>query len=374
MRVAALRQLVGRHVRPVRCTSSRGFSAVPEPKDFDWDSLGFALNTKDTIMSVNVAERGQDFLKENNKLVPYGPLDMEPAATVINYGQSVFEGLKAMRADDGTIVMFRPDKNAERMQDGCRHYLMPEPSKEVFLDAVENVVRANAHWVPPGHDGGAFYMRPLTFGSGSGLGVGPSPEFSFIVFGSPVGAYFKLGGKVQGIRLLASSQHDRAARLGVGHIKAAGNYAQVFHAQAQARADGYNDVLFLDAEKKMHIEEVAAANFFCVVDGVLLTPKLGTILPGITRDAIITVARDAGLQVEETDITLKDVAGATEAFCAGTAAVVTPIASITSSDAKHDIVFPEQTNSVCDQIRKAVLDIQYRRVPDPYGWIHEVQF
>eukprot|EP00750_Incisomonas_marina_P013501 INCI17429.1.p1 GENE.INCI17429.1~~INCI17429.1.p1 ORF type:complete len:399 (-),score=68.73 INCI17429.1:689-1834(-) len=356
------------------CRAANIHTPAASPRDFDWGSLGFGLNTKDTLMCVNETTRGEDFKLENNKVMPYGPLAMEPAATVINYGQSVFEGLKATRAEDGSIVCFRPEMNAKRMQDGAKHYLLSPPSTEVFLDAIRKVVRANADWVPPGHQGGSFYMRPITFGSGAGLGVGPSPEVTFCVFGSPVGPYFKTTGAVPGIHLLATEQHDRAARRGVGHIKAAGNYAQVFHAQLSARNEGYNDVLFLDAENKMHIEEVAAANFFAVIDGVLVTPKLGTILPGITRDSILTLARDRGIPVEEKDITLADVAKASEAFCAGTAAVVTPIASITSSNGSLKIDLPNKTDTVCEQMRKAVTDIQYRRAPDPYGWVHEIHF
>jgi branched-chain amino acid aminotransferase len=359
-------------LRTIRRISQRGVrlssNVAPAPVEgVDWSSFGFNLNTKDTKMCLNVVPAESDFTIANNKIVPYGALSLEPAATVINYGQAVFEGLKAVRRDDGKIACFRPDRNAARVASGCKHYVMPIPAPDVFLDAVDKVIRANAHWVPPNGQG-AFYLRPVVFGSGAELGVAPSREFTMVIFGSPVGSYFKAN---DGIKLLVSNR-DRAAPHGVGHLKAAGNYAQVFGEQKSAKSQGYNDVLFLDSENKF-IDEVAASNFFCVVDGVLKTPELGTCLPGITRESIIQVAQDEGIPVEECKLSLDDVRHASEAFCAGTAAVVTRISSIAEVDG-HQTTFSASNEGLREKIRNKILDIQRGQSPDKYDWIHTVEF
>ncbi|CAK9071783.1 unnamed protein product [Durusdinium trenchii] len=252
-------------------------------------------------------------------------------ATVLNYGQGIFEGLKAFRTSKGRTVLFRPEKNAQRMASGAERFLMPPVPKELFLEMCYEAVRANADWVPP-EGKGSLYLRPLLMGSGAALGVGPSPEFTFVIYVAPVGSYFSGGGA----RLRVETSHHRAADLGVGYVKAAGNYAPCFQPQKDAKEKGFSDVLYLDPSGK-RVEEAAASNFFCVTkDGKLKTPALGTILAGVTRDSILQLARRLATQsdlinsVEETSITLDEILQAKEAFVTGTAAAVTPVGHVAS--------------------------------------------
>ena len=215
------------------------------------------------------------------KLQPYGDIPMSPAAGVLNYGQGLFEGMKAFRTSKNRIVFFRPEENARRMQRGADRLKMPPVPESIFVDAVEQVVAANNHWVPPTGKG-AMYVRPLLMGSGPVLGVSPAPSYTFLIYVTPVGPYFK--GGMNAIDLLISEHHHRAAPGGSGGVKAIGNYAPGMKPSKEAKALGYAEVIYLDAETHTSIEEVGAANFFCVKDNVLYTPSLtGTILPGITR-------------------------------------------------------------------------------------------
>lgn len=256
-------------------------------------------------------------------------MELYPTSTVLNYGQSLFEGLKAFRREDGTIVMFRPDMNARRMASGARRFLLPAVDLETFVAAAEEVVRANAHWVPP-HGKGALYLRPLLMGTGADLGVKASHTATFCVYACPVGNYFKSG--LTAIRLQAVRGFSRAAVGGAGSVKAGGNYAPAFQVQAAVRQRNFDEVLCLDAATGTMVEEAGASNFFAVVeDGTLVTPSLGpgTILPGVTRASIIELAREeCGCEVAERHLTLDELKSAKEAFCCGTGASVTPVGSI----------------------------------------------
>merc|ERR1719253_2168503 len=277
-----------------------------------------------------VARVQRDGSWDTFQLEPYGPLQLEPATTALNYGQSIFEGMKAFRTEAGRIVLFRPEMNARRIAEGAERFMMPPVPDELFVKAAAAVVRANADWVPP-VGMGELYLRPVLFGSGAALGVGPSPEYTLVIYAAPVGKYFK----ANGARMKVETEHHRAAPLGCGDVKAAGNYAPCFASQAAARAAGFSDIVYLDAAGK-YVEEAAASNLFCLGgDGVLRTPSLGTILGGITRLSVLQLARElmasgeSGLKgVEETSVTLDDIRGAKEAFVTGTGAGVTPIEHI----------------------------------------------
>lgn len=306
------------------------------PNSVDWESFGFGLNGVQTehmwldTKKVDLDDPTSPFsASADDCLRPFGPIELYPTSTVLNYGQSLFEGLKAFRREDGTIVMFRPDMNARRMASGARRFLLPAVDLETFVAAAEEVVRANAHWVPP-HGKGALYLRPLLMGTGADLGVKASHTATFCVYACPVGNYFKSG--LTAIRLQAVRGFSRAAVGGAGSVKAGGNYAPAFQVQAAVRQRNFDEVLCLDAATGTMVEEAGASNFFAVVeDGTLVTPSLGpgTILPGVTRASIIELAREeCGCEVAERHLTLDELKSAKEAFCCGTGASVTPVGSI----------------------------------------------
>ncbi len=335
-------------------------------KDIDWDSLTFSLTPTDT-MYLTETKQGEAWMPGN--LRPYGNMSISPAAGVLNYGQGLFEGMKAYRTTDGKVVFFRPEENARRMQRGADRLKIPPVPESVFVDAVEQVVAANLSWIPPVGKG-ALYVRPLLMGSGPVLGVAPAPSYTFLVYATPVGPYFK--GGVTAIDLLISEEHHRAAPGGSGGVKAIGNYAPGMMPSKKAKAAGFSEVIYLDAETHSYIEEVGAANFFCLKDGKLYTPELtGTILPGITRDSIIKLARNNGMEVIETKVSAEFAMDADEAFCCGTAAVISPIGSITKNNNKA--VFGNgEPGKVTTTLYNQLTGIQNGSIEDTFGWLHEI--
>ncbi len=331
---------------------------------FDWDSLTFSLTPTDT-MYITTTEGDQPWMP--GTLQPYGNIPMSPAAGVLNYGQGLFEGMKAFRTSKGRIVFFRPEENARRMQRGADRLNMPPVPESIFVDAVEQVVTANRHWVPP-TGRGALYIRPLLMGSGPVLGVKPAPSYTFLIYVTPVGPYFK--GGMRAIDLLISDHHHRAAPGGSGGVKAIGNYAPGMKPSKDAKDEGFAEVIYLDAETHTCIEEVGAANFFCVKDGVLYTPELtGTILPGITRDSIVHLARHKGYDVVEGKIEANFALAADEAFCCGTAAVISPIGSITH-EGKKVTYGGGEPGVVTTELYHALTGIQKETEDDIFGWLH----
>lgn len=335
-------------------------------EEIDWDSLTFSLTPTDTMY---LTETAIDEPWKPGDLMPYGDMKISPAAGVLNYGQGLFEGMKAYRTSKDRVVFFRPEENARRMQRGADRLKMPPVPESIFIDAVEQCVQENLRWLPP-TGRGAMYVRPLLMGSGAVLGVSPAPSYRFLVYVTPVGPYFK--GGVTAIDLVISEEHHRAAPGGSGGVKAIGNYAPGMMPSKKAKAEGYAEVIYLDAETHTCIEEVGAANFFCVKDGVLYTPELtGTILPGITRDSLIKLARHNGIEVHETKVTAEFAMQADEAFCCGTAAVISPIGSITKGEikAKYGNGNPgEMTTMLYNQL----VGIQNETEEDIFGWLHEV--
>ncbi len=300
------------------------------------------------------------------------PLD--PALAVLHYAQEIFEGLKAYKRDDGGVNLFRPDANARRFRSSAERMAMAPLPEAVFVEAVEQVVRIDRAWIPGGE--GSLYLRPFMIASEVFLGVKPSSEYLFAVIASPVGSYFK-GGPAP-VSIWVSENYTRAAIGGTGAVKCGGNYAASLRAQAEGIEHGCDQVVFLDAVERRYVEELGGMNvFFVFDDGSLLTPPLGTILPGITRDSIIALAKDAGRVVREEAYTIDqwraDAASGKlkEAFACGTAAVISPIGKVCSTQGDF-LISGGGAGPVAMGLRKQLVDIQYGRTNDPHNWIKRV--
>jgi len=338
-----------------------------KPEEIDYDNLTFSF-TKTKSMYVSKCKLGEDW--ENGRLIPFNDIKISPAATILNYGQGLFEGMKAYRTKDNEIIMFRPEENAKRAANGCLRLSMPEISESVFLDGVTNVVRDNIDYIPS-TEKGALYVRPIIFGSGEGLGVAPSPEYTFMVYCSPVGPYFK--GGLTPIKLIVTNDYHRAPLKGTGGVKAVGNYVPGMLPSGIAKKQGYAEVIYLDAAEERYIEEVGAANFFAIFGNKLVTPNLtGSILPGITRDSVLFLAKnELEMEVEERRISIDEVMKADEIFCAGTAAIISPIGSIRYKDNKYNFS-DEKVGKITNKLYNFLTDIQFGKEVDKYGWIKKL--
>jgi len=331
----------------------------------DWDKLGFGL--QDVAPTMYVANYTPE-AGWSGTLQPYGALEMSPAAQVLNYGQSIFEGMKARRATNDTIVLFRPDKNAERFQAGADRLCMPQVPTEMFVSAVKELVQANSDYVPPG-DKGSLYIRPLLMGTGPILGLGPAPSYTFCIFAAAVGAYFK-GGQLSPIDLLVETKFHRAAPGGMGGTKAAGNYSPVLVTQMEAKKEGYSDVVYLDAKTDTYLEEVSSCNIFVVKGKSIATPSLeGTILPGVTRRSVIELAKAKGYTVEERPVAISEAMEADEVFTTGTAVVLCAVGSITYLGEKKCYGTSGEPTPVALELYEALTGLQDLRLPDPDNWV-----
>lgn len=334
---------------------------------------GFGRVFTDHMVSVRYKE-GPGW--HDARLMPRGPLTLDPATAVLHYAQEIFEGLKAYRLDDGAMALFRPDANAARFNASARRMAMAELPEALFVEACKELIRADADWFPP-MEGGSLYLRPFMYASEVFLGVKPSAEYHFLVIASPVGNYFKSGAPA--VSLWVSEDYSRAAPGGTGAAKCGGNYAASLAAQQQAIAKGFDQVVFLDAAERRWIEELGGMNlFFVFADGRIITPPLtGTILPGITRDALMVLAREAGLDVREEPYAIDQwqadsASGAlTETFACGTAAVVTPVGKVTRGDTSFTIGAggPGQVTAM---LKDKLVAIQRGRAADPHGWVQRV--
>ncbi|XP_047049471.1 branched-chain amino acid aminotransferase 2, chloroplastic-like isoform X3 [Lolium rigidum] len=312
-----------------------------------------------------MAKCGPDGNFSKGEMLPFGPIALSPSAGVLNYGQGLFEGLKAYRKTDGSILLFRPDENARRMVIGADRMCMPAPTVEQFMDAVKQTVLANKRWVPPTGKG-SLYIRPLLIGSGAILGVAPAPEFTFVIYVSPVGNYFK---GLAPIKLIIEDNFHRAAPGGTGGVKTIGNYASVLKAQTTAKEKGYSDVLYLDAVHNKYLEEASASNIFVVKGNTISTPAIeGTILPGITRKSIIEVAESKGYKVEERRVSVDELLVADEVFCTGTAVVVSPVGSITYQGKRVEYDGNHGVGVVSQQLYTSLTGIQMGLLEDRMGW------
>jgi len=299
---------------------------------------------------------------------------LHPATAVLHYAQEIFEGLKAYKREDGGVNLFRPDANARRFRDSADRMAMAPLPDAVFIEAIEQLVKIDRDWIPGGE--GSLYLRPFMIANEVFLGVKPSAEYIFAVIASPVGSYFK-GGPAP-VSIWVSENYTRAAIGGTGGVKCGGNYAASLRAQAEAIERGCDQVVFLDAIERRYVEELGGMNvFFVFDDGSLSTPPLGTILPGITRDSIITLAKAAGRTVREEPYTIQqwraDAASGKlkEAFACGTAAVISPIGKVCSASGDF-LISGGAAGEVAMGLRKQLVDIQYGRAADPQGWIKKV--
>ncbi|XP_030523315.1 branched-chain-amino-acid aminotransferase 6-like isoform X3 [Rhodamnia argentea] len=330
--------------------------------DVNWEEMGFSLTPTD-YMYVMKCSIGEKF--SQGSLIPYGNIELSPCSGILNYGQGLFEGLKAYRKEDGRILLFRPEQNALRMKAGAERLCMPSPSIEQFVGAVKQTVLANERWVPP-FEKGSMYLRPLLMGSGPSLGLGPAPEYTFLIYASPVGSYHK-----RSLNLVVEEKQHRASSGGTGGIKTVANYSPVLNALSRAKAQGFSEVLFLDAATGKYIDEASACNIFSVKGNSISTPPThGTILPGITRKSIIEIAGTLGYQVEERPVAIDELLDADEAFCTGTAVVVTSIGSVTHQGRRID--YKTQADTVCQKLHEILTGIQMGRLADTKGWMVEV--
>ncbi len=340
-----------------------------EKKNIDWGNLGFGYVKTDYRYVSNFKNGAWD----EGGLITDDTVTISECAGVLQYAQTVFEGMKADTTEDGHIVTFRPDLNGERMENSARRLEMPVFPKDRFVKAVVETIKANAAYVPPYGSGATLYVRPYMFGSNAVIGVKPADEYQFRVFTTPVGPYFKGGAKPITIRV---SDFDRAAPCGTGHIKAGLNYAMSLHAIVDAHKQGFDENMYLDSKTRTKVEETGGANFiFVTKDGKVVTPKSDSILPSITRRSLIYVAQHyLGLEAEEREIYFDEVKDFAECGLCGTAAVISPVGKIV--DHGKEICFPsgmEKMGPVTQKLYETLTGIQMGRIEAPEGWIQVIE-
>ncbi len=340
-----------------------------EKKNIDWSSLGFGYVKTDYRYVSNFKNGAWD----EGGLTTDDTITLSECAGVLQYAQTVFEGMKAYTTEDGHIVTFRPDLNAARMVDSAKRLEMPVFPEDRFVEAVVETVKANAAYVPPYGSGATLYIRPYMFGSDAVIGVKPANEYQFRVFTTPVGPYFKGGAKPITIRV---SDFDRAAPHGTGHIKAGLNYAMSLHAIVDAHNQGYDENMYLDAATRTKVEETGGANFlFVTKDNTVVAPKSNSILPSITRRSLLYVAEHyLGLKVEEREVYLDEVKDFAECGLCGTAAVISPVGKIV--DHGKEIVFPsgmEKMGPTTQKLYETLTGIQMGRIEAPEGWLKVIE-
>ncbi|MBQ0001083.1 MAG: branched-chain amino acid aminotransferase [Clostridiales bacterium] len=340
-----------------------------EKKNIDWGSLGFGYVQTDYRYVSNFKDGAWD----EGTLTTDANVTISECAGVLQYAQTCFEGLKAYTTEDGKIVCFRPDLNASRMKDSAVRLQMPVFPEDRFVEAVKQVVKANAAFVPPYGSGATLYLRPYMFGSNPVIGVKPADEYQFRIFATPVGPYFKGGVKPLTLRVC---DYDRAAPHGTGHIKAGLNYAMSLYAITEAHHEGFDENMYLDAATRTKVEETGGANFlFVTKDGKVVTPKSNSILPSITRRSLIQVAKEyLGLEAEEREVYFDEVKDFAECGLCGTAAVISPVGKIVNHG--EEICFPSgmtEMGPVTKKLYDTLTGIQMGRIPAPEGWIQVIE-
>ena len=336
--------------------------------NIDWDSLGFnPIETR----SMFIANCPIDGKWESGSLVPYGKIELSPAAGVLNYGQGVFEGTKAYHTSKDNIVMFRIGRNAKRMAWSTERLCIPKMDPDFFVEAVTKTVKDNLDYIPP-YGKGSLYVRPIVWGTAPAIGVRAVSDYTFVVFVSPVGSYFKDG--IKPLNLKVETNYHRAAARGIGNAKAIGNYSASLYPLTQAKKEGYDEVIYLDSVDGQRIEELGSANLFICKDGVIKTPKLsGSILDGVTRNSVCRIAKDVlGIKVEETDIHLDELLEADEVFCTGTAVVVAPVGKVTYQNKVHHFS-DGNIGSITNKCKETLTSIQREEITDPFGWVLKIK-
>ena len=338
-------------------------------QNIDWSNLGFGyIKTNERFVSNYTDGKWDDGVLTTDDMVT-----ISECAGVLQYAQTVFEGLKAYTTCDGRVVVFRPDLNASRLKDSCERLEMPVYPEEKFIEAIKKVVKANIDFVPPYGTGATLYIRPYMFGTNPVIGVKPANDYQFRVFTTPVGPYFKGGAKPITIKV---SDFDRAAPHGTGHIKAGLNYAMSLHAIVTAHEEGFDENMYLDAATRTKVEETGGANFlFVTKDGKIVTPKSNSILPSITRRSLMYVAEHyLGLEVEQREVYFDEVTDFAECGLCGTAAVISPVGKI--YDHGKEICFPsgmEEMGPITKKLYETLTGIQMGQIEAPEGWIVEIK-
>lgn len=340
-----------------------------EKKNIDWGNIGFGyIQTDKRYVSYY-----RDGKWDNGALIDDANIVMSECAGVLQYAQTCFEGLKAYTTEDGHIVVFRPDLNAERLENSAKRLEMPAFPKDRFVEAVVETVKANAAYVPPYGTGATLYVRPFIYGKDAVIGVKPASEYEFRMFTTPVGPYFKGGVKPLTIKV---SDFDRAAPNGTGHVKAGLNYAMSLHAIVTAHEEGYDENMYLDAATRTKVEETGGANFiFVTKDNKVVTPKSDSILPSITRRSLMYVAKEyLGLEAEEREVYLSELDDFAECGLCGTAAVISPVGKIV--DHGREICLPSGMNEmgpITKKLYDTLTGIQMGRIEAPEGWIKVIE-
>lgn len=337
-------------------------------KDIDWKNLGFSYIKTD----YRYIAYWKDGKWSKGELTQDNVLHISEGSTALHYGQQCFEGLKAYRCKDGSINLFRPDQNAQRMQASCRRLLMPEIPTEMFVDACKKVVKANEEWLAPYGTGATLYLRPFLIGVGDNVGVNPAPEYIFSIFCCPVGAYFKGGVKPTNFVV---SEYDRAAPHGTGAAKVGGNYAASLYPGKQAKANNFSDCIYLDPVTHTKIEEVGSANFFGITkDNKFITPLSPSILPSITKYSLLYLAKERlGMEAIEGDVYINELDQFKEAGACGTAAVITPIGGIQYGDDFHVFYSETEVGEITQKLYNELVGIQFGDIEAPEGWIVKVE-
>ena len=333
-------------------------------KNMDWSNLPFGYHKTD----YNVRCHYKNGKWGNIETSSSEYLNIHMAATALHYGQQAFEGMKAYRGPDGKIRVFRWEENWKRMERSAHGILMEPVPKEVFKEAVFTAVKKNEHWVPPHGTGAALYIRPLLFGSGAEIGVKPASEYTFVVFTTPVGPYFKEG--FNPIKIAIVRDTDRTAPQGTGMYKVGGNYAASLQGVKRTKEAGYAQPLYLDAKEKKYIDEIGAANFFGIKDNTYITPKSNSILPSITNKSIMEMAPDMGLKVENRPVPVEELETFEEVGACGTAAIIAPIGEIADLEENKKFTYcPDgKPGPISTKIYERLLAIQFGDEKDPYGW------
>ena len=362
---------------PMEISVTRNPAPVPDNRLAEiLAAPGFGTHFTDHMFTVEwTPEKGW----HDARITPYGPLTLDPATAVLHYAQETFEGMKAYRHEDGSVWAFRPEQNAERMARSSHRLALPVLETEDFLAAVRALVEVDQRWVPDNDGEKSLYLRPFMFASETFLGVRPAQHVTFMVIASPAGAYFK--GGLKPVSLWLTEEYTRAGRGGMGAAKTGGNYASSLVAQQEATAHGCDQVVFLDAQEMRYVEELGGMNMYFVHDdGTIVTPATGTILEGITRASIIELAGKLGHRVDERRFSVdewRDGVGSgriREIFACGTAAVVTPVGAL--KHAGGEVPAPADTGEgggdLTRSIRQALVDIQFGRAEDSFGWMHRI--
>ena len=345
----------------------------PKQKPTDQTRLGFGNYYTDHMFLMNYDE-GKGW--HDPRIVPYGPIEHDPAAMCLHYGQEVFEGLKAYRTEDGRILLFRPDRNMARLNSSNERLCIPAIDEAFAVEAIKKLVSVDQDWIPTA-EGTSLYIRPFIFATEAQVGVHPAQELLFAIILSPVGAYYPEG--LNPVKIYVEDKYVRAVRGGMGYTKTGGNYAASLKAQDEAEKVGYTQVLWLDGVERKYIEEVGTMNVFFVIDDEIVTPELqGSILPGVTRMSCIELLKKQGYKVSERRLSIEEVAEAAdagklkEAFGSGTAAVISPIGEL-KWDEKVMTINNGEIGTISQHLYDTLTGIQWGKLPDPYGWTVEVK-